>query len=158
MKISTFLFLIFVSAYSWACSHTDPDAPRRDRLFQRELAAEYAGTADFIYIADVKRLNANGVEAELEIVEQFKGDPVTTQTAIRKWQFDNEIGGCSSSFFFQKTNVAAGYRYIVYVKNGKMLRAGDIERDSTYISLRDEIKIIKKVISDKPQNIAPQKN
>ena len=156
MKIPAFLILILASLPSWACPHTDAAADRRDRLLQRKLAAEYAKFADFIYIADVKSTDAERSEAELKIIEQFKGLPVAMQSAIYEDRLV-EIGGCSASFFFQQKDVVPGNRYVIYVKNGKILRAGDIERTNWFISLRDEIRIIKKSVSNQPlEPIAPK--
>lgn len=148
MKIVALLLFCLASASSWACPQTDADAERRDRLFQRKLVAGYTNSADFIYIADIKRIDAERSEAELEIVEQFKGLPMTVQTA--KYEDDlGEMGGCSGSFYFQSRHVFVGHRYVVYVKDGKILQASDIDRAKWFIGLRDEIRVIKKSVPNK---------
>lgn len=49
--------------------------------------------------------------------------------------------------FFQQNSVVVGYRYVIYIKDGKILRAGGTERTGWFISLRDEIRIIRKSVA-----------
>jgi len=149
MKTITVLLLCLTCIPSWACSQTDADADRRDRLFQRKLVAEYAESADFIYIADVKHIDVERSTVELEVVEQFKGTPVTVQLALYddqpKW-----VLVCAASYYFQTMDIALGQRYVIYSKDGKLLQASAVERTREFISLRDETRIIKKSVSNKP--------
>ena len=149
MKILAVLTLFLTSLSTLACPDATAEAHRRDRQLQRELAAQYASSADFVYIANVVQADREHWEAELNIVEQFKGLPLSVQSV----KFEDglaEVGGCSASFWFQKSDVAAGYKYIIYVMDGKILRAGIIDNSNGIISLSEEIRIIKRSVPKYP--------
>lgn len=49
---------------------------------------------------------------------------------------------------FHNGQVSAGLRYIFYLRDGNVLRAGWVERRSGNLSLRDEARIVRRVEGD----------
>jgi hypothetical protein len=139
------LVLITAPLSAVACQTLPPEEQRElDRLDterQRDLVTETASDADLIVIARVVSISTDHDTATFLVTRSIKGN-VTGELSLT---LDQTIHiGCYPSAFFFAINLEPGGSYILYSKGGKALRAGSNDRSFGEISLRQELRLIRK--------------
>ena len=113
---------------------------------ERQLAIETSRTADLIAIGEVKSVERTSeIQRKIfvEISQTLKGE--RTSSASFAWENSNYVViTCIASDMFNTVNVRPSNTYLFYVKDGAVLRAGQIDRFpfSGSLSLQDELRIV----------------
>ncbi len=111
---------------------------------QRDLARELAMQADTIILASVvsREVGADAWGIELDDVTVLKRrlDEMVMVIIDDPDRFDRF--GCAYSVSFRNAYMRTGERYIVYLEDGIILRAGPTRRSVNQISLDEEKRIV----------------
>ncbi len=131
-----------VSGPSMACSSRSIDGINHaDLEKQRILAREVAIQADTIVVAKVVGRDLHKVK--LEEVTTLKGQ--LDGQLIEQDPNGMSRFGCAYSVAFHNVNLLEGKRYIVYLENGRILRAGLTGRTVNQLSFDEEKRIVDEV-------------
>jgi hypothetical protein len=143
--------LALVAPSAWACStpinYDKRVADLQDRADQRAIASRIAREASAVFIGRVTRIDAARGVAIFHLVRPIAGD-VPAQGTYEYPQGEEFIIGCSAASMFENTHVREGETYIIYVRDGRISRAGFAERQSRDLSLREETRIARKAASN----------
>lgn len=143
--------LALVAPAAWACStpisYDKRAAAREDRADQRAIASRIAREASIVFIGRVTRIDAARGVATFQLVRHVAGD-TPAEGRYEYPQGEDFIIGCSAASMFENTHVREGETYIIYVRDGRISRAGFAKRQDRDLSLREEIRIARKEASD----------
>lgn len=129
---------------SFPCSSPiDPAAAdRRDRERQREMAGELANQADAIFVATATVVYPSPTSVTFRVERVLKG---WLEEGVVSYPLPalEEIG-CGPAANFRSVSVWNGLTYLVYARDGKLLRVANTKRKWPEISSREEIRLIRK--------------
>lgn len=141
------LLLLLGTGPAFACGILAPDEQRRrdkeDVALQMQLAEALARQADAVFIGQVVKVNDAESLADVTVERVLKGKP---DKSLRLPA--NDLKGltvsCWASDMFRNSQVGAPRRYIFYLQGGTVLRAGWTERGDGDLSLRKEVRIVRR--------------
>ncbi len=143
--------LALMAPGAWACStpinYDRHAAELKDRAEQRSIASRIAREASMVFIGRVTRIDATRGIATFHVVRPIAGE-APVQGTYEYPQAEDFIIGCSAASMFGNSYVREGETYIVYVRDGRISRAGFVERQSRDLSLREETRIARKAASN----------
>jgi hypothetical protein len=139
--------LLAASAPSLACqqvSNAGSQAERRqeDMAEQRGIVRRLVQEADSIHVAVATKPSAAMDDVELEIRDTLRG-PRPARPVMSFPAGDEITIGCSESAGFRNIDIENGHTYLIYVKNGRLLRAGDRRRGQGLISWKAETALVR---------------
>ncbi|WP_440224219.1 hypothetical protein ACQQ2N_03130 [Dokdonella sp. MW10] len=127
-----------------------PDEQRRidaeDLALQVEYAESLASEAEAVFIGQVTSIDDASL-AHVVVDRVLKGK-AETSVRLPAHGLEGLVISCRESDMFHNGQVSAGLRYIFYLRDGNVLRAGWVERRSGNLSLRDEARIVRRVEGD----------
>ena len=139
-----FLCCCCISTPSAACLIL-PDAEQRehdrqDLRYQRQLVQDAVVASDLILIAKAVSGTPESELAVFEVTRNIKGQA----TSPLSLTLDQRISvGCYPSSSFFNVNIQPGQSYILYVKAGRVLRAGAKERGIGVVSFTQELRLVR---------------
>jgi hypothetical protein len=151
MLRALFLLAFMMSAQSGlACSVKiggERSADLQDRAAQRALVAELTTQADTILLATANTVekSLNGETAQFQVKEVLKGTLKEGDVVIYPLPQLGTIGGGVASMF-KNTWAREGVTYLIYVHDGQLLRTGELQRVWPEISLREEMRRVRKQV------------
>ncbi len=146
MRLLCLLLLLCIGP-AFACGILAPDEQRRrdkeDVAQQMQLAEALARQADAVFIGQVVKVNDAESLADVTVERVLKGNP---DKSLRLPANDLEglAVSCRASDMFRNSQVGAARRYIFYLQGGTVLRAGWTERGDADLSLRKEVRIVRR--------------
>ncbi len=119
----------------------------RDRAAQAELVTPLAKQADTILIAKALReVDEARWTTEFVVLEALKGNLKIAERKVYQASSSVPPIDCTPGVdLFRNTLTLTGQDYLLYVKNGKLLRAAAIKRRGANLSLNDELNLITRV-------------
>lgn len=142
------ILLLLAAAPTPACGILDADEQRRreqeDVALQVDITASLAREADAIFIGLVAAVDSAD-NANVTVERVLKGTPEAS--LILPANDKNGVTvACWTSAIFRNSQVHASRRYIFYLSQGAVLRAGWVERRSGDLSLRSEVRAVRRAI------------
>jgi hypothetical protein len=145
--VLVFLLSALSAPSASACGILEPDEQRRrereDIELQANLVKEVASEAEDVFVGTVASVDEASRSARIKVQRVVKG-AVDQELLLDLSGLDGLVVACWPSREFRNTNVLPQRTYVFYVAGPKLLRAGWTERGSADISLRRELKLIRK--------------
>jgi len=150
-RVAAFLLAMLCATQASPCSDGLGDKRARDkadRIEQRRLVSELAEQADTIFIAKAVRVAISPQEqwAQFKIAEVLKG-ALEEGVLITYPVPETTVIGCSPAASFKYSWPKEDRRYLVYVREGTLLRVGDLERMWPEISAKEEGRLVRKIVA-----------
>jgi hypothetical protein len=160
-RAATICLLALWTASAIPCSEPLDRLPGElaDRTEQRELVREFSQQAEIIVVVtalQVQKLTPPETAA-FHIAEVLKGSIGANTTVTYPLSRATEIG-CTAASLFSDAWVEQGEKYLLYVREGRLLRAGPLKRERPEITAREEIRLIRKTLKDLTSNNAMQRS
>ena len=147
MKASLLALVLFgAPLVATACETLPPQQQRKaDRLdlqYQKDLVQDTAADADLIAMVRVSSVSPDRGTATFIVERRIKG---VSDNEVSLALDQTIVVGCyASSWFFSTVNLESSDIYILYAKDGKVLRARPKYRLLGEVSLRQELRLIRK--------------
>ena len=122
-------------------------ADMTDRAEQRALVTELTSQADTILIATVERIDKTSPSkfAQFRVKQVLKG--TATEGKLLAFALPQMATiGCTVASMFKNSWAHEGIDYVVYAQGDQLLRTGKWDRDWPEISVREEIRRIRKTL------------